>query len=66
VTTYSFDRLAGAVAYIAGHAETPEKPFAVRKCLADIESRYAKGMLSPDERTRLVAILSGLATCPSL
>jgi hypothetical protein len=66
VTTYSFDRLVGAVAYIAGHSDTPEKPLAVYKCLDDIETRYAEGLLRPDQRKMLVAILFGQDTCPSL
>jgi hypothetical protein len=60
MTAFSFDRLAKAVAYIVGHADTPEKPLAVSECLDDIEARYAQGVLSLDQRRRLVAILLGL------
>ena len=60
MTASNFDRLAKAVAYIVGHAATPEKPLAVSECLDDIEERYTHGLLSLDQRRRLVAILLGL------
>jgi hypothetical protein len=60
MTPFSFDRLVMAVTYIVGHADTPEKPLAVSECLDDIEARYTRGVLSLDQRRRLVAILLGL------
>jgi hypothetical protein len=54
-----FDLLEEAVAYIANHADTPEKPIAVSECLDDIETRFAQGTLNLEQRRRLVAVLLG-------
>jgi hypothetical protein len=59
MTTFSFDQLARAVAYIARHAVTPEKWDAVNACFDDIKGRYARGALNLEQKRRLVAILVG-------
>ncbi len=64
MTSYDFDRLVGAVSYIVGHADTPEKPLAVSECLDDIEDRFTQGDLSLGQRRRLFTVLLGVDSPP--
>jgi hypothetical protein len=61
MTTFSFEQLAAAVAYIARHPNTQEKWDAVCVCFDDIKGRYARGALDLEQERRLLAILLGAA-----
>src|SRR5262249_11887969 len=55
--TYSFERLEGAVAFIAQHPDSPGKRDTVSECLADIEGRFGRGALTLEQKTRLLTLL---------
>lgn len=52
-----FERLERTTDVIARHPYYPGKPDVVQECLGDIENRCRRGLLSGEQRTRLLAIL---------
>lgn len=55
--TQHFQRLEQAVSLIARHPYYPGKQDAVDECLEDIEERCRLGILTEDQKSRLVSIL---------
>jgi hypothetical protein len=56
-TNPSFERLEQAVSLIALHADYSGKQKALAECLDDIEDRWARGLLTLEQRFRLCATL---------
>jgi hypothetical protein len=52
-----FERLERTTNLIARHADYPGKQAVVADCLDDIEDRWARGLLTLEQRFRLCAIL---------
>jgi len=54
-----YARLERTTNLIARHPDFPGKAEAVLRCREDIEARFHQGILTVEERTRLLAILDG-------
>jgi hypothetical protein len=55
-----YRRLEWTAGLIARHPDFPGKSDAVGECRDDIERRFRQGILTVDERSRLLAILDGI------
>jgi hypothetical protein len=56
-----FRRLERTAGLIARHPDFPGKAAAIAECRNDIERRFSQGMLTVEQRARLLAILDGVA-----